>query len=577
MPPWLLRFARLRLAWLLLLVVGLYSPIFTATPTLDDRVGLQALSQSTVAPLKHAPWDLYRICEPFDQATRSLETWGAIPWYFDPDANLVHFRPVSSLLLAFDYWLAPGQAWWSALHGLGWYAVLIAGLRRLYRRWFDERWAAGLAVALFALDDTHTFTVGWAANRHLLLCACAAVWGWLAHLRWREEGWALGRWWSVLLFSLGFLSGEAMVGLFSYIVVDALARAPGPLAARLWPLRDALVVVLVWAALYLGLGYGTHGSGVYDHPLEEPVAFLMAVIRWVPIHWLAQFTPIPSDPAAAVMIEPDLAPVLILTTLPPALALAWWGWKTLADTPRARPLMLAVVANLMVMAAGMPGDRGLLATGIGGSALTVMLVQALTRTRWQRGVGTVVLVVHLFLPVLGVPARAHLFTTIGPAWDRVAQHMESVDPNKPLVMLTTPGMLGSVYFMFARHQTGHAVPPRIEQIGSTHAEVRLRRTASQELELQTSGHFTSTFDDLPCREPSLPFVAGAVHKLAVGRVTVISIGADGLPTALRLELNRPVDELQFAKWTDRGFEPLPLPPVGSEIELPATSLVPPGV
>lgn len=573
---WLRRLASLPFWWLVVAVTVLYSPIFAATPTLDDRFGQQALSGADVAPVLHPPWDLYRICEPVAEVSRGLETWGGLHWYVDPNAKIAHFRPLSSLSLAFDYWIAPGNAAWGAAHGLFWYVVLLVGLRRLYGRWFTRRWLAGLAVVLFAIDDTHTFTVGWAANRHLLLSSCALVWGWLAHLRWREQQWRSGVWWAVLAFALGFASGEAMVGLCGYVVIDSLVRESGSWRARLWPLRFYAPVVGLWAALYLGLGYGTSGSGVYAHPVEEPASFVNALLRWGPVHWLAQFTPLSADLGMAVMIEPDSAPWLMTLCIPLACVLAYWGWRILADVPHAVPLMLGLAVNVLVVSAGIPGDRNLLAAGIGGSALTAMLIGALVGTQWQRRARIVVLTIHVVLPVIGLPLRAHLFTTIGPAWDRAAARLELKDADVPVVMLTTPGMIGSLYFAIARHQLGLVAPRRIEQIGSTHDAVLVTRMSSRRVRLETKGQFTSTFDDLPCRRPELPFAVGEHHALAIGSIEVVRLGTRGLPQVLELELEYDPAGLIFVRWTDEGFAAVELPAVGETMVLPATSRVPLG-
>ena len=140
-----------------------------------------------------------------------------------------------------------------------------------------------------------------------------------------------------------------------------------------------------------------------------------------------------------------------------------------------------------------------------------------------------------------------------------------------MIMLSTPGLIGSAYFCHTRQQLGAVTPSRIEQIGSTHDPVRITRVSPRRVELETEGKFASTFEDLPFRRPSHGFEAGESYELAVGTLRVLEVQAEGRPTKLDLTLNQPPDAFDFAVWTERGFERFTLPPEGEYVDLPATS------
>ena len=68
----------------------------------------------------------------------------------------------------------------------------------LYRRLFGREgrgalWAAGLAALLYALDDAHSLSTAYLANRNALLATFFGLLSLYCHVRWRDDGRAAPR------------------------------------------------------------------------------------------------------------------------------------------------------------------------------------------------------------------------------------------------------------------------------------------------------------------------------------------------------------------------------------------------
>ena len=77
--------------------------------------------------------------------------------------------------------------------------------------------------------------------------------------------------------ALALFAGELGLSAWAYLVAHALSFERASLGRRcagLWPYA---AVTLLWACAYRASGAGISGSGVYLHPLTDPVAFASAL------------------------------------------------------------------------------------------------------------------------------------------------------------------------------------------------------------------------------------------------------------------------------------------------------------
>jgi hypothetical protein len=207
--------------------VALALPALAAPFAIDDIFHLASLEGAAPVPLRW--WELFTFF-PSDAGRRAMLVGsGAMPWWSSPDLTVVFFRPLSSALVALDHaWFGRNPVGWHA-HCLLWWAALLAGAGLLYRRLLPAATAA-LALLLFAIDDSHWLPIVWSAARNALVAMVPALFGLIAHVRWREAGWRAGAVLAVLGFGLGLAGGEVAVGDHRIAIAGVFSRW-----RRMWP------------------------------------------------------------------------------------------------------------------------------------------------------------------------------------------------------------------------------------------------------------------------------------------------------------------------------------------------------
>jgi len=217
--------------------------------------------------------DLYNFGDGNPENMADFRAIGPHPWFVFPEFKLHFFRPLSCLTMwadhaVFGHWISGYH-----LHSGLWYVALTVVLMLLFRRVLPGGIGA-LALLLYVLDEGHVVPVGWWANRNALVATVFALLGLLAHLRWREDGWRPGLWWSLPCYALGFLGGETALGVMAYLGAYELLAAPGRFTKRVAALLPAVGLSVVYLAAYGAAGYGTFGSQEYINPLSEWRTFL---------------------------------------------------------------------------------------------------------------------------------------------------------------------------------------------------------------------------------------------------------------------------------------------------------------
>lgn len=333
-------------------------------------------------PVARSPWDYYTFVGKGADERAALVRAGRLPWWAAGDLELAMFRPLSSVLLHFDYATANGgraaaRAHW---HSLLWWLLLMAGSAALLYRLLPCR-AAALAMAVYALDDAFVYPVAWPANRAQLVAVTCVVWAAWAHLysceRDRGAGLRVAAW---CLTALGVFAGEHA---FAPLVVFAALLFEPP---RVRSIKRALVVFpyLVPIAAYLilrvVLDYRVIGSEYYVDPFREPVRYLTEAAERIPL--------LAGDLLFGIPAE-------------------WWLW---GPTGRSGGLLRSVVTErptLQLIQLGLGG----LACGLVGVAIVVLLRR---RERTHRRLGRLWFAAMVSLTLLcGTAAMSRL--TLAPA------------------------------------------------------------------------------------------------------------------------------------------------------------------
>lgn len=576
---WALRVALVAAA--LLVASGLHLPALTddwfQILMLEDFLGIRTAHAALFGrtdPL--GLFDMYHFFkEGPSSAARAIQE-GVAPWWTWPGLKVAFWRPLTSQLAVLDYSLFGRGVLGPRLHSGLWYLGLILAVGSLYRRSLGSAW--GLALLLFAIDDSHWMPVCWLANRNSLVSAALGFGALVAHLRWREEGWRPGAVLAPLGFGLGLLAGEAGAGPLAYLICyEALARAGG-LRARILALVPTGSVSLLWALAYKGMGYGAVGSGMYVDPVGEPLEWLKVAAVRLP---LLMGNMVGGLPSHATLVQPELAYGMVPWGVAVTLGAGWLLirlWDGLPEDTRQslRWMVPGSVLSLLPVLSTAAMDRLLLIPSVGGMAAGSALLchcwpweKALPG--WKRGVGGALAFFHIVLPVLLVGGMLQLFSGLEPALARAYEGLSRSDGDlrDDYVLLVASSDL-TMAMNLAPWTLYHQRPGvKGYQIGSpAPSDHQLRRLDAFRLEITALGpDMGASLPGQLFRSSAHPFKVGEQVRVAPYTYTVEELGPTG-PRRITLQADRPLEQIRLMKWGTQGLEPLTLPPVGETLVLP---------
>jgi hypothetical protein len=78
------------------------------------------------------------------------------------------------------------------------------------------------------------------------------------------------------LLALALLAGEGALGMAGFLLAYELVGTRDSVRARLQHGLPVVGIVLAWLVVYVLGGYGTHGSGEYINPIDQPLDYALA-------------------------------------------------------------------------------------------------------------------------------------------------------------------------------------------------------------------------------------------------------------------------------------------------------------
>ncbi|MEX1368797.1 MAG: hypothetical protein AB1Z98_37060 [Nannocystaceae bacterium] len=556
---------------------------------MDDFAQLAMLDGTY--PVPRAPWDLFSFSSGDPDEVHTLMSKGSLAWWSWPQLKLSAMRPLSSLLMWVDVQVFGHDPLGHHAHTLLWWSLMLGAAALLLRRLLPPRWA-GLALLLYALDECHTYPIGWLANRNAIVSATFAFLALWAHVRHREDGWARGRWLAPLGLVLALSGGEYALCILPFFVLYELISAPGTRAQRLRALVPMLVLFVAYATLHRALGFGSEGSSVYVDPLREPAAWLQIATLRVPVLVADMFLAIPTGKLALsrelMQIQAWMGPVAVLVVV----LLIAGVWRQLDPPLRRRLLwlMLAAMAAILPVASSFVSARLLLIPAIGGHAVVAaLLLYAWDRARdpgrrWRplslmRAVlAAGLLFAHVVLASWWGIEETRNIQRLNLGTRQAALAMQVDDaalPQQRLVVLTAGDPMSLLYPALVRWTEGHPMPRSWWVLSMAPFQHQLRRTAPETLELQVLGGsmLTGQVEQL-FRRPERRFAAGDEVRLDGLRIRLLDVDVDGRPVKVRFTFDTPVDDgsIVFLLMTKRGMIRYPMGPVGATMTIPAARL-----
>ena len=221
-----------------------------------------------------APHRLYAFSEGDPTSTAAHIRRGTLPWWTVSDWKFAMVRPLSSLTIALDHWLAPRAVWLHHLHSLAWVWLVIVAAA-LWLREYTSTWVAAVAVALFAIDDSVGIALSWIANRCAFVSMAFALLALAINVRRTRAPTPSRRPAALeaLAWALAFAGGEyAMCGV-GYLVAWHLCAHAAPWRARARGCAVGLSVALGFLIVFALYG-SPGGLAEYNAPLSDPARFL---------------------------------------------------------------------------------------------------------------------------------------------------------------------------------------------------------------------------------------------------------------------------------------------------------------
>lgn len=548
----------------------LYAPVLFLQFYADDFLHLAIFAGNTPLPANnhYSPFGLFSFLDGDNARFAAVRDLSMVPWWTTEAFQFSFWRPISEWTHYLDYTIAgKDSAHVAHLQSLLWYFLLLTLLYFLYRvvnqhqevtsrtlktqakgKLVNPVWAAGLAFLIYALDNSHAFTVAWIANRNSIIATSFGIMALLSHTHYVQHGWKLGKTLGPLSLLLGLLSAEFAIATTAYLFAWSLFLAPKDNSfsakfsalLKLWPYA---LVTLAWLLTYKSLGFGASGNdGYYLDPTENPIKFIGAVWERFPILMFSQFGIIPAE-----VYSPSLPYAESLRLL----ALAYLGILALVfrsffkNNPTAKFWLLGLSLSALPICATGPSDRLLLFVSVGGSGLLgALLYQAINSADWmQQSLSRVkkfftglLIFLHLIISPLAVPAFAYSPQVM---LGQFQNNIESIEPswvaNKELLIFKSPIMI-SAYFIPVRFVADLPLPKSIATLASQ-GNLTITKVKENKLLVDIDYQGEAT-DYLSFRDPNKdPLMPGDRVELNEVTIEVTAISKGKVPTQLSLELS----------------------------------------
>jgi hypothetical protein len=505
---------------------------------------------------------------------------GIYPWWTDPTLKAEFLQALTVLTHRLDYILWPDSPAYMHAQSLFWMATAVFAVAVFYRRMLGATWVAAAASLLYAVDDARGTTVGFIANRNVLIAATFGVSALICHDRFSRGGSRMAALAAPLLLAAALFSKEEGIGTCAYLAAYGLFADPRGRWRGCLALLPYVVVVVVWRTLRASWGYGVHNMGLYVDPLTDPGPFLAAVVERAPIIFLGQWSPVPGE--TAIILHP------------PFLGLFWWAAVALAG------LFFWVIAPLLLRvrlarfwAAGMifatipvcatlPMDRLLTFVGIGAFGLLAQFWEFMfdrssgaPGSRWWRvpamAMAWYLVVVQAVLAPLTFPVRAA--NPVGPRWVHerllVRTPLSPSIGEKTLVIVNAPSPIHAGYILFLQLLSGQQVPQRTRVLAPAVPTVTIRRVDEHTLEIRPKGGYLDLALDRVFRNERRPMAEGQEVRLTGMTARVTAMTADGRPAVATFRFGEPLESSSYVWLCYRGksYEPFVPPPVGEETRI----------
>lgn len=547
----------------------------------DDH--LQALLRMPRPPidgLVHTWVDLFTFGKPGAVNKTFIERGIIVPWWTYPDYRVSFFRPLSALTHVLDGWLWPQSPLMAHLQSIAWYVLLLALVAHAYARFMRPAWLAGLALLLFALDDTHADTLSWIANRHAIVASVLGLLAFEMHLSKRANPDKRHGWGGPACFGLALLAGEAATATCAYIFSYAFFVDRASRRSRALSIVPYALIVLGWRIAYQHLGYGAFGSDDYIDPARDPGRFLVRFPQAFALLLQGQLGGIASDFWGASV--PRDAAALAAGALVTSGVFCWLAYPLLRRDPMARFWCASLFGAIIPCTASTPSDRTLLFASVACAGLLAQIFAPLFEGRfwwpepgWRRtlaGVAVTALVVRkLLVAPLLFPIRDRTMAWLGELNDRAADAVPDASDlaERSLIIPNPPSVDFATFIPLIRATRGQTVPRAVRLFATASSAMTLTRTSERELLVRPAKGFLADGPDRVFRSQRFPLRLGDKVELSDMSITITEMRPEGNAAAALFAFREPLESPKFLwlAWDQHGCHPFSPPRVGETVTL----------
>lgn len=524
----------------------------------------------------------------FDFFSDNIEAgkeYGQMPWWTSEKVQMKFFRPLTSFTHWIDLKLWPNSFAMFHIHQMLLLSLLIITVGYLFRRLIGDNLIAGLATFFFAINFNFFIPTVFLACRNLILSALFGALTFFCYIIWQKRSNNHYYLLTLLLFGLTLLSAEAGIATMAFILAHILFMDERTWSKRIGYLLPFIGIILVWRYFYQHLGFGTFGGGMYADPIYSTASYMKSLATNFPILAFMQLT-------GEIGLSNNASASIKLIFI--AVACIYFIVFAVAFTPiikinrLVRFLLAGFILSIIPFAAiNLPSGRLLFFAGICGCALASILVITLLRKVEFKNYGKAVkisawIVAGIFLLRYllvnpGFYATSALMKSRGVNDDPMTRLAnDDVIESKPIVLINAPNAIQMVVYPFERAVKGLPLPPKIRILAPGFTEVKVTRTAVNELEIETYGYLTNPSAPLApeggpysplgfihlskslmglIRDDKSLFESGDTEKLSDINITILEVDIFGQPIKVRFNFLKPMESYSWKFWDWKVMDP----------------------
>lgn len=524
---------------------------------------------------------------------------GYLPWWTRPDLKMAFLRPLSSVIFAAEHALFGRSPFGYHLMNILWAGLLIFVVAHVFRRLLPGTLGA-LATLLFAIQGIHWEVAGMVCARHFLIAGVASFAGFLAYVRYREEGRKTSLALAFLGFAVGLAGGEEALQVLAYVLAYELVAAGDPWLTRAKALLLPSLPAAVYLVCYKALGYGTFRMAPnYTDPFSEPLQWLShgfsaARLSLALLFGVEGF----AGESGSFKLTPDtrfynlrwLLVAFLIAVLAGLFAFLARASERLVSADEKRTLRFLLVGALLSFApviGAVPGPRLLVIPGVGIAAVVASLLRSASRSLPRGagqplssrvpllGLGGLLLVIHGLLSPAQLALNLRSLSKNLARWtqkNKALIEQAELDRDKDQDVIVIAASPSSGALEHKRLSTRNRAWMVLSVLPVEH---ELRRTGPNSAEVIIHPPSTKAPSEkgYPTVGQELRFQGGITLKVLSAVAT--NFEEKSSPTRLSLVSERSLDDpsIRFLMWRDGALRKVDVPKVGETLSLP---LVPEG-